>query len=379
MNALSILFVDQFREVAGGQIVLQGLIKTAREKGFRVGVLAPTGGGLEAIMVSAWGSSVVLHDIQQLELQDGKKGFRDLFQLIAYCFYVLKFWRVAAGYRVIYVNGCRIAPAFFLLSLLLPWRRWFYHMHLCHSRIEKLILGVISMAPSTDRIVMASSYIRDDFLRTLPILRNSRRFVVLENCLSPAFDGLHFVDRFLEGQHDLTVALIGRVSPEKGHAVLPRLARRFPSVRFLIIGRTVPKQDNFLRSLLGERLPNLIYLGETSDLPKLLEEHHVQISIVPSRWEEPFGLTSIESMAASCVTLVAHRGMLSTIAQRTGAPCFEDDDQLERLLAQMFESDPDSLRKLARTEYDSVHAQFDVNTFCWRFISLIRGISPVAP
>jgi glycosyltransferase involved in cell wall biosynthesis len=379
MNVLSILFVDQFREVAGGQIVLQGLVKIAREKGFQVGVLAPMGGGLEAALVSTWGSSVVLHDIKQLELRDGKKGLRDLLLSIAYCFYVLKFWRVAAGYKVIYVNGCRVAPAFFLLSLFLPRRRWFYHMHLCHSRIEKLIFAVISLAPTTDRIVMASSYIRDDFFRSLPMLRNSRRFVVLENCLSPAFDGLPFVDHFPEGEHDLTVALIGRVSPEKGHAILPRLARRFPTVQFLIIGRTVPRQDTFLRSLLRERLPNLIYLGETQDLPNLLEEHGVQISIVPSRWEEPFGLTSIESMAASCVTLVAQRGMLSAIAERTGAPCFKDDDRLEQLLAELFESDPESLRKLARTGYDRVHEQFDVNTFCWRFISLIRGASPVAP
>ena len=211
------------------------------------------------------------------------------------------------------------------------------------------------------------------------MLRKSKRFVVLENCLSPAFDGLHFVDRFPEGQHDLAVALIGRVSPEKGHAVLPRLARRFPSVRFLIIGRTVPNQNGFLRSLLQESLPNLIYLGETSDLPKLIDEHHVQISIVPSRWEEPFGLTSIESMAASCVTLVAHKGMLSTIAERTGAPCFNDDNELEQLLGQVFASGPDSLRKLARAEYDGVHAQFDVNTFCQQFLSLIRGTPTVTP
>ncbi len=378
MNALSILFVDQYREVAGGQVVLQTLVENAREKGFRVGVLAPLGGALEEALVSSWGSSVELHDLKQLDLHDGSKGVCDLFQLVAYCFYVLKFWRLTGSYNIIYVNGCRVAPAFFLLSLLRPRRRWFYHMHLCHSRMEKLIFAAISLVPSTYRIVIASSYIRDDFFRSVPFVRKSDRFVVLENCLSPAFANLPFTDRFPEGKPVLTVALIGRVSPEKGHDVLPRLARRFPSVRFLIIGRTAPAQHNFLRSLLEKSLPNLIYLGETSQLPKLLEEHHVQISIVPSRWEEPFGLTSIESMAASCVTLVAHKGMLSMIAERTGAPSFEDDDQLEQLLGQVFESDSDSLRKLARKEYDSVHSEFDMNTFCWRFISLIRATTTVA-
>ncbi len=373
MNPLSILFVDQYREVAGGQIVLQALVKNAREKGFEVGVLAPMGGGLEDALVSHWGSSVALHDLKQLDLQDGRKGVGDLFRLIAYCFYVLGFWKLASGYQVIYVNGCRVAPAFLLLSFFLPWQHWFYHMHLCHSRIEKIIFAIISLAPGTHQVVMASSYIRDDFFHAMPWLKKSRRFVVLENCLGPAFDGLPPLDRFPEDKPALTVALIGRVSPEKGHDVLPRLARHFPSVRFLIIGRNLPDHHDFLNSLLAEKLPNLIYLGATSQLPKLLEEQHVQFSIVPSRWEEPFGLTSIESMAASCITLVAHKGMLPLIAERTGALCFDDDDQLERLLEQFFQADSTSLRRLARTQYDKVHSHFDVNTFCWQFISLIRG------
>ena len=370
---MSILFIDQFREVAGGQVVLQALVKNAREKGFAVGVLAPMGGGLEEALVSSWGSSVKLHDLKQLDLQEGRKGLGDLFRLIAYCLYVLRFWKLASGYKVIYVNGGRVAPAFLLLSLLLPRQRWFYHLHLCHSRLEKIIFAIISFAPGTQQMVMASSYIRDDFFRELPCLKRSGRFVVLENCLSPAFDRLPPRDRFREEKPALTVALIGRVSPEKGHDVLPRLARRFPSVRFLIIGRNLPDHRDFLNSLLAEKLPNLIYWGETAQLPKLLEEQQVQFSIVPSRWEEPFGLTSIESMAASCITLVARRGMLPAIAERTGALCFEDDDQLERLLEQFFQADANSLRRLARTQYEQVHSHFDVNTFCWQFIALIRG------
>jgi glycosyltransferase involved in cell wall biosynthesis len=289
----------------------------------------------------------------------------------------LGFWKLASRYKVIYVNGCRVAPAFLLLSFLLPWHRWFYHMHLCHSRIEKMIFALISLSPSTHQIVMASSYIRDDFFRSLPRLKNSKRFVLLENCLGPAFAGLLPLDRFQDDRQALTVALIGRVSPEKGHDVLPRLARRFPSVRFLIIGRTLPEHQGFLDSLLADKLPNLIYLGATSELPKLLEEQQVQFSIVPSRWEEPFGLTSIESMAASCITLVAHKGMLPSIAERTGALCFDDDDQLERLLGRFFTLDSLSLRLLARSQYEGVQTNFDVNTFCWKFISLIRA-TPLA-
>jgi glycosyltransferase involved in cell wall biosynthesis len=373
MKPPSILFVDQYREVAGGQVILQALVKNAHENGFQVGVLAPMGGGLETALVTRWGARVALHDLKQLDLQDGRKSMRDLLRLLAYCLYVLKFWRLAAGYQVIYINGCRIAPAFFLLSLLLPWRRWFYHVHLCHSRIEKLIFAMISLAPCTHRIIMASTYIRDDFFRTVPWLRNGKRFAVLENCLDTTFASLPFLNRFQNEKQIFTVALIGRVSPEKGHDIFPRLARRFPSVRFVIIGRTLPEQQDFLKSLLAEKLPNLIYLGETAQLAKLLAEQKVQFSIVPSRWEEPFGLTSIESMAASCITLVSHKGMLPFIAERTGAFCFESDEQLESLLERIFATDSPALRQLAQIQYDNVHAHFDVDTFCRKFISLIRS------
>jgi glycosyltransferase involved in cell wall biosynthesis len=373
MNRYSILFVDQYGEVAGGQVILQALVKNALGDGFQVGVLAPMGGGLEAALVSRWGARVARHNLRPLQLQDGRKGLRDLFHLLAYCFYVLSLRRLVARYEVIYVNGCRVAPAFLLLSLLLPWHRWFYHIHLCHSRLEKMIFGLIALTPSTTRIIMASSYIRDDFFRTLPLLKNHRRFAVLENCLGPAFENLPPLDRFREEKPVRTVALIGRVSPEKGHDVLPRLARRFPSVRFLIIGRTLPDHQGFLDSLLAEKLPNLLYLGESAQLPKLLEEQQVQFSIVPSRWEEPFGLTSIESMAASCITLVAHKGMLPVIAERTGALCFVDDDQLERLLERVFALDTAGLRRMAREQYTKVHAHFGVRAFCSQFITLIQG------
>ncbi len=109
------LFVDQYREIAGGQVVLQALVKNTCENGFRVGVLAPMSGGLESALVARWGTRVPLHDLKQLDLHDGRKSARDWFRLMAYCVYVLNFWRLAAAYQIIYVNGCRIAPAFALL------------------------------------------------------------------------------------------------------------------------------------------------------------------------------------------------------------------------------------------------------------------------
>ncbi len=61
------------------------------------------------------------------------------------------------------------------------------------------------------------------------------------------------------------------------------------------------------------------------------------------------------------------------IADRTGALCFEDDNHLERLMERLFALDLPALKLLERKQYDGVHAHFDGNTFCWKFISMIRA------
>ena len=58
----SLLFIDQFREVTGGQIVRQGLVLATQEDGYRVGVLAPMGGGLERALKARCGNAVALHE-----------------------------------------------------------------------------------------------------------------------------------------------------------------------------------------------------------------------------------------------------------------------------------------------------------------------------
>ncbi len=113
----SILFVDQFREITGGQVVLQSLVKVARDEGYRVGVLAPMGGALESVLQKRWDREVARYDLHELALQSGRKGWRDALRLLAFSFYLLRFLRLVSSYEVIYVNGGRLALPCALLSL----------------------------------------------------------------------------------------------------------------------------------------------------------------------------------------------------------------------------------------------------------------------
>ena len=370
----SILFIDQFREVTGGQIVLQALVRATQEDGYQVGVLAPMGGGLEKALEARCGDTVARHDLHELSLQSGRKGWRDAWRLLAFSVYLLRFLRLASSYGLVYVNGGRLALPCALLSLLAPRTRWIYHVHLCHSGLEKRLLGLIARLPRTARIVMASRYILDDFVRQRPEIARDPRVCVVQNCLAAPFGELPFAaGRFRSTDDPLTVALIGRVSPVKGHDLFPKLAREFPDLRFVFIGRTAPDQRDFLQSLLAEAPPNLTYLGESTDLPSRLSSLPVHLSIVPSRWEEPFGLVAIESMAASCFTLVSGKGMLPQIATETGAWCFRSDEELSGMLATLRATPRAELAEMACRQHASVSRQFGFDDFRR---NVLRAIAP---
>ena len=371
----SILFIDQFREVTGGQIVLQALVRATREEGYRVGVLAPLGGGLEAALrAHGGGETVALHDLRELSLQSGRKGWRDAWRLLVFTIYLLRFLRLVSGYGLVYVNGGRLALPCAMLSLLAPRSRWIYHVHLCHSGLEKRLLGWIARLPRTAKIVMASQYILDDFAREHPGIARDPRVCVVQNCLNAPFDDLPFArDRFQQPGDPLTVALIGRISPVKGHDLFLSMAREFPDLRFVFIGRTAPDQQDFLRALLAGAPPNLTYLGESRDLPSLLDSLPVHLSIVPSRWEEPFGLVAIETMAASCLTLVSNRGMLPHIAAATGAWCFRDDRELGGMLAKLRTMSREELAELASRQHANTLQKFGFEDFRR---NILRAIAP---
>jgi glycosyltransferase involved in cell wall biosynthesis len=381
MKSGSILFVDQFREVAGGQVVLQALVAAALRDGRQVGVLAPRGGRLEADLRALAGDAVELHDLEELRLNDGRKSFGDLLRYLLFIATSLRFRRLAARYETIHVNGGRLAAPFLFLSLFLPTHRWIYHVHLCHTRLEKWLLAVVASSPTTHRVVAASSFIRDDLVLSVPRLAQNRRLTVLENCLPAAFARLSFSDRSRRAG-TLQVALIGRVSPEKGHQILPKLARRFPRCHFSMIGRTTPENEAFLQTILRQAPPNLTYAGETSDLPAFLEQHNIHVSLVPSRWDEPFGLTAIESAAASCLTVVSDRGMLPLIAQRTGADCFRDFAGLVEIFARITAMTPEERATLARLQHAKTLRHFGPETFQKNFLRLLepddedRALSP---
>ena len=121
------------------------------------------------------------------------------------------------------------------------------------------------------------------------------------------------------------IILVGRITPEKGTlpfaealaAILPEL----PGWRAAIIGTPSPYHPDYHRKVAAAIAP----LGDRVAMPGFLPHDQITarfgraaIAAVPSHWDEAFGRTALEAMAAGCALIASRRGALPEILGDAG-------------------------------------------------------------
>jgi glycogen(starch) synthase len=153
-------------------------------------------------------------------------------------------------------------------------------------------------------------------------------------------------------ERDRDVAFLGRIVRPKGADILvdavAQLARNGRRLRATIIG-VGPEEDMLKGRAAAAGVSDLIeFSGPKRDeeLVRMLNRH--RILVVPSRWEEPFGIVALEGLACGCVTVVSHSGALPEVIGPCGPTVPKDDPaalavELDRLV-----SNPDILADYRR-------------------------------
>lgn len=352
------LLVDQYAEIGGGQTVFLQVLSSLVGAGIQVETAFPLGGTLERTVRSRF-PGLPLHAIAPVELASGRKGFADVGRLAQYSASFLSKKTEFQNFDLVYVNGARLFPAFLALSTVNP-ARYIYHVHLDHSRPEKWLIGALLAHPRTQAVVVNSGFVLRRMRQALGPLGHSSKLRLIENTLSEGFSKLPFTDRF---GGSLKVVVPGRVVPEKGQDVAVALAREFPKLEFHILGDADFGSQTYLDDLKRGAPPNVRFHGFVPDLAQSITQIGAQIALIPSRWEEPFGLTAIESMACSCLTLVSARGGLNEIAARTGALACESLNDWKKTLKQISESSPDALAYQARSQHEKTLRHYSAERF----------------
>ena len=126
-----------------------------------------------------------------------------------------------------------------------------------------------------------------------------------------------------EGQR--TVVFFGRLSESKGCALIPRLARAHPGLRFVMCGQGDPTP------YLGE--PNVEYLPPISGRARAAFLGNAAAAIFPSRMVEPFCGAAVEAMLCGTPVLTGDYGAFTetNINGVTGYRCADERAFIESL------------------------------------------------
>lgn len=311
-HAARVLFLDQFGAVGGGQRILLDLISAMREVGWSAALLCPQG----PLVAEAEKRGAQVHVIALPDMRSGRKSLASFFRGWIAARRIVRTHRPRAqGVDLIIVNGPRtiaIARAW-VLALQKPA---LLYLHGLFGAIENLIIRSFLRLPRT-AAVAASPIIADSFA-SVPNVHCIHNWVSSEFLTGPAVAGrlrqsLSIVDR------DPIILVPGRFSPNKGQLLALEASALLADVpcHFVFAGAPLFEEagrevERRLREAAAARKDRIHILHWQEFLPTLYDG--ADLVLVPSVWEEPFGLTAIEAMARSRPLIVTDRGMLPRLA-----------------------------------------------------------------
>jgi glycosyltransferase involved in cell wall biosynthesis len=164
---------------------------------------------------------------------------------------------------------------------------------------------------------------------------------------------------------------VGRTSREKGPEVAVEVARRAGLPLVMVVKKAAPEErdhwDRHVAPLLN---------GDVEVLEDVNHERKVDLfgraraTLFPIRWEEPFGLVMIESMACGTPVLAFPRGAApEVVGQGVSGFLCRDADEMVRLVALVEELAPERCRAWVKERFSS-------NTMVAGYEEIFRSIRP---
>lgn len=293
---MRILFADQFSQPGGAQQCLRDVMEEARSRGWSTRLMNP-GNGLPASVGS---------------YANGTKSLRDM------SLYGADMWKAARAMRrvvredridLIYVNGPRILPAAAMVRPPLV-----FHSHSLISAPYALQLARWSLGKSRAAVLAASRFVAGPLIG----LQCASSVRVIENGVQDQ----KFEARRLSSQA-LTIGMVGRIAPEKGHLdfalAARKVARLHPSTRFVVYGAPLFSGGEYEREVrFAASDLNIDFRGWTRDVSQAL--HSIDLMAVPSGPSEACGRVILEALSAGTPVVAYPSGGICEIirSRQTG-------------------------------------------------------------
>ena len=184
---------------------------------------------------------------------------------------------------------------------------------------------------------------------------------------------------------DFVVVFCGRLIPEKGILELVeamRLLADHPRIKLLVMGVSDSGDDvaPFVRELsaqmaqLGGRARMTGYVSHELIADYL---HLCNVGVIPSMWDEPFGLSVIEAMAAGLPVIATSRGGIPEVVSDRNAILIDNPDRafVPRLAdaIRLLAADPALCAQMSATSLSMVQ-HFSKETYAEHFFAALEEI-----
>jgi glycosyltransferase involved in cell wall biosynthesis len=176
------------------------------------------------------------------------------------------------------------------------------------------------------------------------------------------------------------IVAICKMTPAKGVPVLLEalllLKQRGLELPCRIVG-TGPCLLEFQAFAREQNLTNVEFLGSRDDVPDVLRA--AQVTVVPSVWEEAFGLAAAESLAVGVPVIASRIGALpELIDEGTNGLLVAPGDP--RALADALcelTSDPERLRSMSKAARAKAEREFDLNKLSRNLVEILLQREPI--
>ena len=158
----------------------------------------------------------------------------------------------------------------------------------------------IFLLENLEKIIFNSQWSKKRFLHGLNAEHlRSEKLIVIEQSTSKVSVNI--------SQKENTIIFVGKHNRAKGYdlfgEVITKILDKYPEWNSLVIGDE-PREKIIIEH---ERLKNLGFLKHNIVLKKLQKS---SIAVVCSRWNEPFGRTSLEAASRGCAVIISNKGGL---------------------------------------------------------------------
>ena len=173
---------------------------------------------------------------------------------------------------------------------------FYFHNDPLSMKGSKNISERLFILKHTDKIIFVSEWVRKRFFLDLDKKLASKTEVIYPS-----------VNKQAAIKKENIITFVGRLNYSKGYDIfskaIVKILNKFPQWKALSIGDEVRRSiyiDHHNHKELG-------FLNHKKTLDILNKS---EIAVVPSRWEEPFGRSSLEASSRGCATIISDRGGL---------------------------------------------------------------------